>query len=125
MALPRGQVTFGGAPAAPRVGVDVARTDADRERGLMYRTTIPSDEGMIFVWTNESVRTFWMHNTCIPLDMVFLAADGTVVGVVEQAPTLDDGSRGVPCPAAFVLEVNAGWARAHGVAPGQQARIDL
>jgi uncharacterized protein len=66
---------------------------------------------------------FWMHNTCIPLDLMFIDEDGLVVGIVENAPTLNDESRGVGCPSVYVLEVNAGWARRHGVKAGKHAII--
>jgi hypothetical protein len=64
-----------------------------------------------------------MHNTCIPLDLLYVDEDGLVVGIVENAPTLDDGPRGVACPSRYVLEVNAGWARKHGVKAGQRMTI--
>jgi uncharacterized membrane protein (UPF0127 family) len=64
-----------------------------------------------------------MHNTCIPLDLLFIDEDGLIVGIVESAPTLNDDSRGVGCPSRFVLEVNAGWSRRHGVRPGQRVRL--
>jgi len=81
--------------------------------------------GMIFVWQDERPRTFWMRNTCLPLDMLFLAKDGTIVGILEQVPTLNDRARSVGCPSAYVLEVNAGWTRKHGVTPGMKAQIRL
>jgi uncharacterized membrane protein (UPF0127 family) len=89
----------------------------------MYRTELGQDSGMLFSWQDEAPRSFWMHNTCIPLDMLFIAADSTIVGILEQVPTLDEDSRSVGCPAAHVLELNAGWSRAHGVRPGQKIRI--
>ena len=124
MNLPHGWVTFVDAAGAPRVAVEVARTDAARERGLMYVKKLPDEQGMIFDWTEAAQRSFWMHNTCIPLDMLFIAADGTIAGVLEQVPPLDESPRGVPCPVTHVLEVNAGWARGHGVRPGQHVRIE-
>lgn len=91
----------------------------------MYRTSMPDDQGMIFRWREEAPRTFWMHNTCIPLDMLFIAKDGTILGVLEQVPVLNDEPRGNPCPAAYVLEVNAGYTRSHGAAPGQHIRFEM
>jgi uncharacterized membrane protein (UPF0127 family) len=64
-----------------------------------------------------------MHNTCLPLDMLFITKSGIIAGVLEQVPVLDDTPRGVPCPVAHVLEVNAGWVRAHGAKPGQRITI--
>ncbi len=116
--LTRGYLTFKDAPGAPRIGVELADSDAERERGLMYRTSLPEEQGMLFSWTDERVRTFWMHNTCIPLDMLFITKDGFIAGIQEQVPVLNDQPRSVPCPASYVLEVNAGYCRTHGVSPG-------
>lgn len=122
--LSRGHVTFTDAPGSPRVEVELADRPETRERGLMYRTGMPEDAGMLFSWPSEQVRSFWMHNTCIPLDMLFIDARGFIVGILEQVPTLNDESRSIPCPAAHVLELNAGWTRAHGIAAGQRLRIE-
>ena len=122
--LPHGYVTFVDAPGKPRAAVELARTPESRERGLMYRMHMPDDQGMLFSWNNDEIRRFWMHNTCIPLDMLFIARDGTIEGILEQVPTLNDDSRSVPCPAAHVLELNAGWARSHSVKAGQKVKIE-
>jgi uncharacterized membrane protein (UPF0127 family) len=90
----------------------------------MYRTEMPDDQGMLFSWESEQRRTFWMHDTCIPLDMLFIARDGTIVGILEEVPAMNDTPRAVPCPAAHVLEVNAGYTRAHGITPGQRLKIE-
>ena len=124
LALPLGKVTFNDAPGAPQVEVELAREDAARERGLMYRTSMPESRGMLFSWSDERVRNFWMHNTCIPLDMLYVTKEGVIAGILEQVPTLNDAPRGIPCPVAHVLELNAGWARAHGVAPGMKLKIE-
>ena len=122
--LPHAAVRFVDAPSAPRVVVERALDDAARTRGLMYRTKLDADSGMLFSWDRDQPRSFWMLNTCIPLDMLFIAADGTIVGILEQVPTLNTLPRGVPCPARHVLEVNAGWTRQHGVVPGQKVDIE-
>jgi uncharacterized membrane protein (UPF0127 family) len=120
-----GTVGFPEAPGAPTVKVEVARSSAAVQRGLMYRTQMPAEEGMLFVFPDQRPRRFWMRNTCIPLDMLFLAADGTVAGILEQVPVLNEAGRSVPCPATYVLEMNAGWARRHGVKPGMKTDIQL
>ena len=122
--LPSGQVRFVDAPAAPRVSVELALSDAARTRGLMYRTELGADSGMLFSWNEEEPRSFWMRNTCIPLDMLFIAADGTIVGILEQVPTLNTLPRAIPCPAQHVLELNAGWTRQHGIDPGQRVEFE-
>jgi len=123
--LRHGKITAPEVKAAPALDVEIADTPATEQRGLMYRTKLGENKGMIFVWPSESRRTFWMHNTCIPLDMLFLAKDGTIVGLLEQVPTLNDRARSVRCPAAYVLEVNAGWTRKHGIKPGMKLELAL
>ena len=78
---------------------------------------------MLFDLGVRDDHKFWMHNTCIPLDLLYIDEDGLLVGIVENAPTLDDEARGVGCPSRWVLEVNAGWARRHGVAAGQRMSL--
>ncbi len=123
--LGSGTIAFPDAPGAPTVKVEVARTSVQVQRGLMYRRKLAAEEGMIFVFPDQRPRTFWMKNTCIPLDMLFLASDGTVAGILEQVPVLNEAARSVPCPATYVLEMNAGWARRHGVTPGMKTDIKL
>jgi uncharacterized membrane protein (UPF0127 family) len=89
----------------------------------MYRTSLGPDRGMLFDLRVRDDHKFWMHNTCIPLDLLYVDEDRVVVGIVENAPTLNDEARGVGCASRFVLEVNAGWARRHGVRAGQHASI--
>lgn len=122
--LGRGRVVFSDAPGAPAAEVEIARTPAEQARGLMYRTSLKPDLGMLFPYPAERKLTFWMHNTCIPLDMLFIGMQGSIVGILEQVPTLNEQARGVPCPAAYVLELNAGWSRRHGVKPGMQVRFE-
>ncbi|MBI4703300.1 MAG: DUF192 domain-containing protein [Deltaproteobacteria bacterium] len=110
--------------AGARVAVEVAERDADRMRGLMYRRRLPEDEGMLFVFERRMDHSFWMHNTCLPLDMLFIDGDGLVVGIEENVPTMNDSTYAAGCPSVFVLEVGAGWCRAHGVAAGQRARFE-
>ena len=117
--LGHGRVRVDGA-AGTTVKVEIARTSEATERGLMFRTAMAEDAGMYFDLRERTEHTFWMHNTCIPLDLLFVDTDGTIVGVEEAAPTLDDGPRTVGCFSDHVLEVNAGWTRRHGVTPGQK-----
>jgi uncharacterized membrane protein (UPF0127 family) len=105
------------------VDAEFARGEHDTMRGLMFRKSMPEDSGMLFDLGERKEHDFWMHNTCIPLDMIFVDEDGFVVGIVENAPTLNDESRGVGCASRYVLEVNAGWSRRHGVRAGQHMKI--
>ncbi len=99
---------------------ELAQSEADTTRGLMYRRHLPSERGMLFQMREREVHAFWMHNTCIPLDMLFLDDDGLIVGIAENVPTLNEEPRSVGCPSSWVLEMNAGWCRRRGVTAGQR-----
>jgi hypothetical protein len=126
-ALALGAVRFPDVPATEgstlEVGVEIARRDEDRQRGLMYRTSMAKDAGMLFVFEEPRELSFWMKNTCIPLDMLFIDEDGTIVSIQENVPTLTQSTFTSGCPARFVLEVNAGWTRQHGVKAGQKVTL--
>jgi uncharacterized membrane protein (UPF0127 family) len=117
--LPVAQVTFPGAGGAT-INAEVASTEAEQERGLMYRTSMPANHGMLFEMGVSEVYQFWMKDTCIPLDMIFADAQGNIVGIVQNAAPLDDTPLGVGRPSAYILEVNGGWASQHGVVAGQR-----
>ncbi|WP_206079669.1 DUF192 domain-containing protein [Polyangium spumosum] len=106
------------------VTVEIAQRDHERARGLMYRKHMPEERGMIFVFDRREPHQFWMHNTCIPLDMLFVDDDGTIVGIEENTPTMNDSTFSVPCPSRYVIEVNAGFSRRHGVRAGQKVRLE-
>jgi uncharacterized membrane protein (UPF0127 family) len=108
------------------VTVEVARTDAEHERGLMYRQDLAEDAGMLFVFPESAPRAFWMKNTLVPLDMLFIDEAGVVAGLVRDAEPLTLTPRG-PGPgisARYVLEVRGGWAARHGVGPGARVRME-
>jgi uncharacterized membrane protein (UPF0127 family) len=107
-----------------KVTAEIARTEEETSRGLMYRTKMAEDRGMIFAMERME-HTFWMKNTCLPLDMLFIDLDGTIVGIAENVPVLNEKSRTVGCPSTHVLEVNAGWCRRHGVRAGQKVKLPL
>jgi hypothetical protein len=122
--MPRGTVVFEDASGKPSVDVELALTDADRQHGLMFRPTLSDEEGMLFTFDGEAVRTFWMHNTCLALDMLFIEESGHISGILEQVPPWNDLRRSVPCRVQHVLELRAGWVRDHGVRPGQRITIE-
>ncbi|HET9959403.1 MAG TPA: DUF192 domain-containing protein [Polyangiaceae bacterium] len=122
--LATGDVVFQDAPGMPRIHVEIADTPDTQQRGLMYRTTMPEDHGMLFEWPYELTRTFWMQNTCIPLDMLFIAKDGTIGGILEQVPVLNEAPRSIPCKASYVLELNAGASRRLGLQAGMRVRVE-
>jgi uncharacterized membrane protein (UPF0127 family) len=105
------------------VHVEVARTDATRMRGLMFRRDMEDDHGMIFVFRDPAHQTFWMHNTLIPLDMIFIRADRTILGVVRNATPETDDPRDVPGDSQYVLEVNGGWCQRNNVNAGDRVEL--
>ena len=121
--LKTAQVAFPEAMARPKVDVEIVTTEREIQRGLMYRMAMPEEHGMLFRLDERRDHTFWMHNTCMALDMMFVDDDGMIVGIVEGAEPLTDTTRSVGCPSSWVLEVNAGWSRRHGVRAGQKMGI--
>ncbi|MBK8168950.1 MAG: DUF192 domain-containing protein [Sandaracinaceae bacterium] len=105
------------------VRVEVANTDPTRQRGLMFRRQMDDDAGMIFLFDESEQLSFWMHNTYLALDMIFIREDMSVLGVVENATPETDDPREVHGMSKYVLEVNAGFARRHGIGPGTQVRF--
>lgn len=101
-----------------RVKVELARDPQEQARGLMYRDHLEPGWGMLFLNGSPRHQTFWMHNTYIPLDLIFIAADRRVLGVVESAEPLTDDARSVPGESQFVLEVPGGFCARHRIGPG-------
>jgi uncharacterized membrane protein (UPF0127 family) len=106
------------------VSVEVARGEAQLERGLMFREKLGPDEGMLFVFPEAGQHTFWMKNTLLPLDMIFIDEGRRVVGIVARAEPLSLEPRAAGGPSRFVLEVNGGWSVAHGVAVGDRVTFE-
>lgn len=101
--------------------VELADDDTSRADGLMYRTKLGADEGMLFDFKQPQVVYFWMKNTYLPLDMIFIRGDGTVVSISENAKPLSEKPISSVGPVRFVLEVNAGTAERIGLKPGDIA----
>lgn len=130
-----GQVA-GGAVAQPRpapghawvifgadtVLAEVARTPDQRAQGLMYRQEVPDGTGMLFVFDENDLRSFWMQNTYVPLDIAFLDPALTVVDIQQMAPLTTDSHESA-APAMFALEVRQGWFAEQGIAVGARAQV--
>src|ERR1044071_1472367 len=86
------------------VGVEIVSTPAQIERGLMYREHLPPDQGMLFLMTEVKNWPFWMRNTLIPLDLIYIARDLTIAGIVENAEPRTETLREVGKPSLFVLD---------------------
>jgi len=100
--------------------VEIAENDADRAKGLMFRKELPEGKGMLFDFHREQDVSFWMQNTYISLDMLFIRGDGTILRIAENTEPLS--TRMVPSggPVRAVLEVIGGTARKLGIAPGDR-----
>ena len=107
-----------------KVAVEVVATEAKIERGLMYREHLPPDDGMLFFMGRPYDWAFYMRNTLIPLDMIFIAEDMTIAGIVANAEPRTETLRRVGKPSLYVLEVNAGWTAHHQVTAGAKVRFD-
>lgn len=105
--------------------VEVMRTPDQRARGLMYRNYLPPDRGMLFDFAHSEPVAMWMQNTYIPLDMLFIRADGTVARIAENTEPLS--TRTIPSgePVLSVLEVNGGTAAKLGIKPGDKVEHPL
>lgn len=104
--------------------LEVADTPETRARGLMFRHDLAPDRGMVFVFPEEDVHTFYMKNTYIPLDMIFVGSDLTVRGVVEDARPLTLDIRSVDRPSRYVVEVRAFTASSRGITAGATVLFD-
>ncbi len=122
--VPTATITLTGASGPVVVHAEVVKSRGRVQKGLMYRKFLAPDAGMLFLMGDEDDHHFWMHNTLIALDIMFITKDLKVAGVLENMQPLDDTSRGVGRPSLYVLEVNAGWAKAHGVAAGTTVAFD-
>jgi uncharacterized membrane protein (UPF0127 family) len=100
--------------------VEIADDDAERQQGLMFRRSMAPNDGMLFDFGEERKVFFWMKNTYIPLDMIFIRADGTIAAIAENAVPMDESPIGPGTEVRAVLELNAGRAEALGIRPGDR-----
>jgi hypothetical protein len=100
--------------------VEVVDTEPEREKGLMFRKELPEGRGMLFDFKRDQEVGFWMQNTYIPLDMIFIRGDGRILRIAENTEPLS--TRIIPSngPVRAVLEVIAGTVRKYGIAPGDR-----
>ena len=111
-----------------RFTVEVAKSQEKQALGLMFRETMPDDHGMVFIFPAEGMRSFWMKNTKIPLDIFYFDEDLKLVNVSENTPPCRSSRcPGYPStgPAKYVLELNAGKAAELGVKPGDELKLHL
>lgn len=112
-------VTVTSATGTHRFRAEVAATAAEQQRGLMFRTAMGADEGMIFPNSPPQPRSFWMHNTVIPLDIIYIGPDRKIANIAHGEP-YDDAPLPSAGPVINVLELNAGRAEQLGIKPGDR-----
>ena len=106
------------------VRVEVADTPAKRELGLQYRRELADDQGMLFLFPAGGVQTFWMKNTPISLDMIFIRSNMRIAGIVHDAVPFSTTTRSVEKPSQFVLEIKGGLAKRQGIDVGDAVRFE-
>lgn len=106
-----------------RIAAEIADNPDEWEKGLMFKESLPPDSGMLFVFPDEALRSFWMKNTLIPLDMIFADSNGTIVNITKSAQPC----KAILCesyssgkPAKYVLEVNGGFSDANMIGIGDR-----
>ena len=105
--------------------VELATNDEERTRGLMFRKELPEGRGMLFDFKEEQAVSFWMRNTYIPLDMIFIRADGRILRIAENTEPLSEKLIPSGGPVRAVLEVIGGTARKMGIAPGDRVETAI
>ena len=105
--------------------VEIADTEAAREKGLMFRKKLPDGQGMLFDFHQEQDVSFWMQNTYIPLDMIFIRGDGRILRIAENAEPLSTKLIPSGGPVLAVLEVIGGTAHRLGIAPGDRVAYPI
>ena len=116
----REALTIRTSAAEERFDVEIANSPEERAKGLMFRESLGTREGMLFEFDELRPVAFWMKNTLIPLDMLFLGPDGTIVGIAAQTEPLSEKPIGSPMPVKAVLELPGGTAEALGIAVGDR-----
>lgn len=118
-ARPIGEMTMLVFPSGAKLDVELAIADPDRHRGLMHRARMSADDGMLFIFPAERDQGFYMKNTLFPLDLAYIAEDGTIDLIVRMDPQ-DESPHRSEKPARYVLEANAGWFGQHSVMVGER-----
>jgi len=104
------------------IWVEVAKTEADRAKGLMERTSLGKEEGMLFIFEEEGYHGFWMKNTLLPLSIAFMDREGKIVWITDMNPGTLSVHR-PPKPVLYALEMNEGWFAANGIRAGDVMRF--
>ncbi|MFA3783746.1 DUF192 domain-containing protein [Melioribacteraceae bacterium 4301-Me] len=103
-----------------KIDIEIADTDEKRELGLMYRDKMEENRGMLFIFPQETYQSFWMKNTIIPLDMIFINANKEIIKIQKNTIPYSEQSYSSEKPAKYVIEVNAGYCDRHGIKEGNK-----
>ncbi len=101
-----------------KINIEVADDDASRQMGLMNRSFMSNEQGMLFIFDKEEPQAFWMRNTIIPLDIIYVNTKKEIVSIAEDATPFSDKSLPSKGPAIYVVEVNAGFCAQYGITSG-------
>ena len=118
--LPQSDLVIQTTKGPQRFRVELADNDQSRARGMMFRASMAPDTGMLFDFKQEQMASFWMRNTLLPLDMLFIKADGTILNIHQRAIPHDETGINSDGPVRAVLEVNGGTASRLGIRAGDQ-----
>lgn len=108
-----------------QIDIEVAATEAEKAQGLMNRSWMEETQGMIFLFDKEQRQSFWMRNTIIPLDIMFVAADNRIVNIAKNTQPFSDKPIPSTGPAQYVVEVVAGFSDKYGLASGDSISFDI
>jgi hypothetical protein len=100
------------------IDVELAQDESKRQLGLMYRDKLAENQGMIFIFEGDEIRSFWMKNTVLPLDMIFVNSKDEIVTIHKNTTPYSEQSYSSSKPAQFVIEVNAGYTDRHKISVG-------
>ena len=103
-----------------KLDIEIANSQYERETGLMYRQSMEENQGMLFIYPKEALRSFYMKNTYIPLDIIYYSKDSAMVSFQENAKPLDETSLPSEKPAQFILELNAGKVKEWNIEVGDK-----
>ncbi|MCX7876686.1 MAG: DUF192 domain-containing protein [Melioribacteraceae bacterium] len=102
------------------IDIEIADTDEQRQLGLMFRDKMEQNQGMLFIFDYEAPQAFWMHNTILPLDIIYVNSKMEIVRIIKNAKPMNDTSLPSIKPAKFVVEVNAGYCDNFGIKEGDK-----
>ena len=125
LALSRANLSVISAEDTHHFIVELAKTPTEKRQGLMYRSSLPIDQGMLFLFKKPKKLTMWMKNTNIPLDMLFISSDGKVDQVTPNTTPHSLSYISSKSPVIAVLEINAGLSEKYGIKAGDRIQIDL